>query len=221
MLRNVLRRDNPNWPQDPLQLSKLCWKNPRPLWVCFVTSATTSDVRNRPHHQRPWKFDCLHAVAANAWFCSRSELNWFSPYCLFPQRHDSAYGVGDTVARRQREKTVVNAQNYLEWFHAVMTDRLGLSLNTKNRACINNIVGSVAKRVKTSFLRRPWSHDLGSNPTLASLLCSWIRRFTMIIPAAWWLRISSKFNEQEFEEIHKNNESLETSKQVRILPGTK
>ena len=36
-----------------------------------------------------------------------------------------------------------------------------------------------------------------------------------------WLRTSSKFSGQEFEEIHRNIGSLETSKQVRIPPSTK
>ena len=39
--------------------------------------------------------------------------------------------------------------------------------------------------------------------------------------AAWWLRTSSKFGGKGFEEIHRNIESLETPKQVRIPPATK
>ena len=60
-----------------------------------------------------------------------------------------------------------------------------------------------------SFLRRPWSHDLGSTRTLVTLLRPWIRRFTMIISARR-LRTSSKFSGQELEEIHRNIGSLET-----------
>ena len=56
---------------------------------------------------------------------------------------------------------------------------------------------------KGVVLRRPWLHDLGSTRTLVTLLRPWIRRFTMII-CAWWLRTSSKFNGQVFEEIHWN-----------------
>ena len=82
------------------------------------------------------------------------------------------------------------------------------------------IVGSVAEWVKASFLRRPWSNGLGSTRTLVTLLRPWIRRFTMII-SAWWLRTSSKFSGQEFEEIHRNIGSSETPKLVRIPPITK
>ena len=56
---------------------------------------------------------------------------------------------------------------------------------------------------------------MGSTRTLVALLRPWMRRFTMII-SAWWLRTSSKFSCQEFEEIHRNIGSLETSKLVRI-----
>ena len=70
-------------------------------------------------------------------------------------------------------------------------------------------IGSVAEWAKASFYRRLWSHDLGSTPTLVTLLRLWIRRFTMII-SAWWLRTSSIFSEQEFEEIHRNIESIKT-----------
>ena len=41
-------------------------------------------------------------------------------------------------------------------------------------------VGGVAETVKASFLRRLWSHDLGSTDTLFTLLRPCIRRFTMI-----------------------------------------
>ena len=37
----------------------------------------------------------------------------------------------------------------------------------------------------------------------------------------WWLRTSTKFSGQEFEEIHRSNGSSETPKQVRIPPITK
>ena len=60
-------------------------------------------------------------------------------------------------------------------------------------------VGTVAEWVKASFLRRPLSNDLGSTRTLVTLLRPWNRRITMII-SAWWLRTSSKFSGQEFEE---------------------
>ena len=43
--------------------------------------------------------------------------------------------------------------------------------------------------------------------TLVILLCPWIRRLTMII-CAWWLRTSSKFGRQEYEELHMNNKTL-------------
>ena len=42
--------------------------------------------------------------------------------------------------------------------------------------------------------------DLGSTPTLVTLLRPWIQRFTMII-SAWWFRTSSKFNGREFKEF--------------------
>ena len=82
------------------------------------------------------------------------------------------------------------------------------------------LVGSVAEWVKASFLRRPRSNCLGSTHTLVMLLRPWIRRFMMII-SAWWLRTSSKFSGQEFEEIHSNIGSSKTLKQVRISPITK
>ena len=85
-----------------------------------------------------------------------------------------------------------------------------------SRIVVTNLVNCVAEWIKASFLRRNWSHDGGSNLTLVTLLRHWIRRFTMII-SAWWLRTSSKFSGQEFEEIHKNLGSLETPKQVRIV----
>ena len=78
----------------------------------------------------------------------------------------------------------------------------------------------MAERVKASFLRRPWSNDLGSTRTLVTLFRPWIRRFTMII-SAWWLRTSSKFSGQEFAEIYRNIGSSETTKQVWIFPITK
>ena len=53
--------------------------------------------------------------------------------------------------------------------------------------------------IKALFLRRPWSNDLGSTRTLATLLRPWIRRITMII-SAWWLRTNSKFSGQEFKK---------------------
>ena len=37
-----------------------------------------------------------------------------------------------------------------------------------------------------------------------------------MIISAWWLRASSKFGGQEFEEMHRNIRSLEAPKQVRI-----
>ena len=46
------------------------------------------------------------------------------------------------------------------------------------------------------------------------------RRFRMII-SAWWLRTSSKFKRQEFEEIYRNIGSLETPNQVQIHPSAK
>ena len=49
----------------------------------------------------------------------------------------------------------------------------------------------------------PPGYAYGSTRTLVTLLRSWIRRFAMII-SAWWLRISSKFIGQDFEEIHKS-----------------
>ena len=69
----------------------------------------------------------------------------------------------------------------------------------------------MADRVKASFLQRPWSNDPGSTRTLVTLLCFWIRSFTMII-SAWWLQTSCKFTGQQFEEIVKNIGSLETPK---------
>ena len=74
-------------------------------------------------------------------------------------------------------------------------------------------VGSVAEMIKASFLRRPWSHDMGSILTLVALLRRWIRRFTMIIFACW-LRTSSKFSGQEIEENHRNIGSMETFTQI-------
>ena len=62
--------------------------------------------------------------------------------------------------------------------------------------------------------------DLGSTLILVPLLRPRTRRFTTIT-SAWWLQTSSKFRGQEFEEIHRNIESSETSKQVRIPPITK
>ena len=50
----------------------------------------------------------------------------------------------------------------------------------------------------------PWS----------TVLRPWIRRFTMIISAGW-IRTSSKFSGQDFEEIHMSIGSLETLKQDR------
>ena len=85
---------------------------------------------------------------------------------------------------------------------------------------IINIVGSVAEWVKALFLRRPWSNGPGSTCTLVTLLRPWIRRFTMII-SAWWLRTSSEFSGQEFEEIHRNIGLSETPKLVQIPPITK
>ena len=43
-----------------------------------------------------------------------------------------------------------------------------------------------------------------------------VRRF--IIISAWWLRTSSKFNGQDFEEICRNFGLLETPMQVWIPP---
>ena len=48
----------------------------------------------------------------------------------------------------------------------------------------------------SGFLRRFWSHDLGSTRLLVSLLRLWIRYCTMII-SAWWLQTSSKFTWEE------------------------
>ena len=109
-------------------------------------------------------------------------------------------------------RKTVNTNFYSLWFDS-----------TENRTRVyrfNDSNGSVAKWVNASFLRRPWSNGLGSIRTLVTLLRSWIRRFTMII-SAWWLRTSSKFSGQEFEEIHRNIGSPETPKQVRIPPITK
>ena len=75
--------------------------------------------------------------------------------------------------------------------------------------------GSVAEWVKASFLRRPWSHDLGSTPTLVRLLRPGIRRFTMII-SAWWLRTSSKFTCEEDIGNRKAWKRL-TPKRVRTI----
>ena len=38
---------------------------------------------------------------------------------------------------------------------------------------------------------------------VTSLLCPWIKHFTMRI-SAWWLQTSRKFRGQEFKEIHRN-----------------
>ena len=103
----------------------------------------------------------------------------------------------------------------------------GRSMNPVKRKCVsgvidraNELIGSVAERVnEASFLRRPWLHDLGSTRTLVTLLCPWIRRFTMTI-SGWWLRTSSKFIGQNFEETHRNIGSLETPEQVGIPPST-
>ena len=38
------------------------------------------------------------------------------------------------------------------------------------KIALNGLVGSMAERVKMSFLRRPWSHDLGSTRTLVMFL---------------------------------------------------
>ena len=76
---------------------------------------------------------------------------------------------------------------------------------TQTKCCSTCLVGSVAERVKASFLRRPRSHDLGSTRTLVMLLHPWIRRFTMII-SAWWLQTSSKFT---WEEVIRQPENLE------------
>ena len=40
----------------------------------------------------------------------------------------------------------------------------------------------------------------------------------MMITSDWWLRTSSKFSVQEFEEIHGNIEFMKSLKQVRIPP---
>ena len=99
-------------------------------------------------------------------------------------------------------------------------------MDTKNlKAPLRNrlhklLVGSIAERAKASFLRWSWFHDLGSIRSFVILLRPWIRRFTMNISARW-LRTSSKFSEQEFEQIHKNIGSLETPKQVQISSSTK
>ena len=78
----------------------------------------------------------------------------------------------------------------------------------------------MAEWVKASFLQQPWSNDLGSTRTLVMLLRFWIRRFTMII-SAWYVRTSSKFSGQKFEEIHRNVRSSETPMHMRIPPITK
>ena len=102
---------------------------------------------------------------------------------------------------------VVNDQSLVKlWLRIIFISRI--------------LVGSVAEWVKTSFLRQPCSHDLGSTPTLVTLLRPWIRRCMMIISSSW-LRTSSKFSGQEFEEIHRNIGSLETPKQVRIVNAMK
>ena len=77
---------------------------------------------------------------------------------------------------------------------------------------VSAVVGSLAKRVKASFLRRPCCMIVGSTGTLVSLLRPWIRRFTMII-SAWWLRTSSKFM---WEEVKGQPENLENG---QLLSG--
>ena len=57
----------------------------------------------------------------------------------------------------------------------------------------NYIVGNVAKRAKAMTTLK---HNLDSTRTLATLLPSWLRRFTMII-FAWRLRTSSKYTRKE------------------------
>ena len=54
---------------------------------------------------------------------------------------------------------------------------------------------------------------------MVTLLCPRTRRFTMII-CAWWLKTKSKFSRQEFE-IYRNIGTLQTRKQVQLLPMTK
>ena len=73
---------------------------------------------------------------------------------------------------------------------------------------------------KGVVLRRPGSHDMGSIRTRVTLLRPWIRHLTIIF-FAWWLRTSSKFSGQEFEEMYRNIVSLKTPKLVRIPPSTK
>ena len=104
----------------------------------------------------------------------------------------------------------------VEYFWSVWVKENGVIVSRQRM----ELVGCVAEWVKASFLRRPCLHGLGSTRTLVTLLRPWIRRFTMIISATW-LRTSSKFSGQQFEEIHRSIGSLETPKQVRIPPITK
>ena len=70
----------------------------------------------------------------------------------------------------------------------------------------------MAEGAKSSWLRRPLSHDLGSTRTLVTSLRPWIRRFSMII-SAWWLRTNGEFT---WEEIKRKPENL---KNGQLLSG--
>ena len=85
----------------------------------------------------------------------------------------------------------------------------------------NHAVGSVASRAKALFLLQLALISLSGFKSLpGTLLRLWIKRFTIIF-SAWWLWASGKFSGQEYEEIYRNIEPLEISKQVRIPPRTK
>ena len=86
------------------------------------------------------------------------------------------------------------------------TPKLACKLEFTKIFHLISIVGSVAERLKESFLRRTRLHDRGSTRTLVTLLRPWIRRFTMII-SAWWLRTSSKFMWEEFIRQPENLEN--------------
>ena len=86
-----------------------------------------------------------------------------------------------------------------------------------NRRQHKHQVGSVAVRVKASFLRRPRSHDLGSTRTQVTWLRPWIRRFTMII-SAWWLRTKQHIYVERSQTSTGKLGTRSTPKRVRIRP---
>ena len=77
----------------------------------------------------------------------------------------------------------------------------------------------MAERSKARFLGQI-DRMIFSTYILVTFLRLWTRRFTMIV-FAWWLCTRSKFSGREFEEIHKNIESLETPKHLRVSSSTK